>query len=393
MHRATPIALLAACGLLAQAAHAQPYESPRPQRPEPAQTPTNSDSLPTPTPQRPANAKPQATLPATPEAPDNVTKSAIREKALQILEEMAFSESPLLRANAIEGLHPAPARAEPVAKAGLVDENVGVRFVAAMTIGKLRLAGAAPSCRPLLHDASPMVRAAALYALNRNRLETNQTELSVMLSSPDARERSQAAYVLGEIGNASAIPMLKESARNDAGVDPAGMRLFKLQVAEALIKLGDNSAAASLDAAMYPKSADEFEAAVLAAQIIGEVRSERAIRQLVSLVETKAPNSSTAANPESGNYLYPRELRLAAATALAKMGYPDGVFVADELRNTPEPVIRAQCAFLYGATRQVGQLRTLREMMDDTSPMVQVSAAAAALRLTDPMRESAVPAR
>ncbi len=381
--RSTPFALLLASGVLVSVAVAQPYESPRP-RATPAKAPIDPDAPQAP---RPDEKRPTLTSPsAPPAAPDTVTRSAIREKALQILEDMAFSESALLRANAIEGLQPTPARAEAVAKAGLVDENVGVRFVAAMTIGKLKLASAAPSCKPLLHDASPMVRAAVLYALHRNRIEANQTELGVMLSSNDTRVRAQAAYVLGEIGNPSAIPMLKEAARDDDGSDPSGMRLFKLQVIEALVKLGDTGAGASLDAALYPKMPEEFEAAVLAAQIIGEVKSERAIWQLVNLVETKSASDSTV-------YLYPRELRLAAATALAKMGYPDGVFVADELRTIPEPVVRAQCAFLYGATRNPGYLTNLRELMDDASPIVQVSAAAATLRLTDPVRGSANPAR
>lgn len=392
--RYLPLSLLASCGLATAVAVAQPYETPRP-RSEPARAPANSDApLPATNPGAPEQSRPSLTSPANvPAAPDNLTKSATREKALQILEEMAFDSSPLLRANAIEGLQPTPARVEPIARAALVDENLGVRFVAAMTIGKLKLAGAAAACKPLLQDSSPMVRAAALYAMHRNKIEANQTELGVMLTSADTRVRSQAAFVLGEIGNRSAIPMLKEAARNDSGADPAGMRLFKLQVTEALVKLGESGASASLDAALYPKMPEEFEAAVLATQIIGEVKSERAIWQLVNLVETKAPDASSAANTNSSDYLYPRELRLAAATALAKMGYPDGVFVADELRNTPEPVVRAQCAFLYGATRNTAYLGILREQMDDPSPIVQVSAAAAALRLTDPPRETAVPAR
>jgi HEAT repeat protein len=285
----------------------------------------------------------------------------------------------------MEGLHAVPTRAESVARAGLVDENLGVRFTAAMTVGKLKLSSAAASVKPLLSDASPMVRAAAIYALHRNGQRVDQSPLASMLHNTDPRVRSQAAFVLGEIGNSSAIAMLKEAARTDPAADSAQSRLFKLQVAEALMKLGDSSAAASLDAALYPKLPEEFEAAVLGAQIIGEVKSERAIWQLVNIVETKAPRGAdTGSSPGGEQFLYPKELRLAAATALAKMNQPDGVFVAEDLRNDQEAAIRSQSAFLYAATGKSASLPTLGEMMSVRSPMVRVSAAASVLRLTDP---------
>jgi len=177
--------------------------------------------------------------------------------------------------------------------------------------------------------------------------------------------------------------MLKDAARMRALGDSTQVRLFGLQVAEALIKLGELDSANSLEAALYPKLAEDFEAAVLSAQIIGEVRNRRAIWQLVNLVETRATGVSGGEQTGGVSYLYPKELRLAAATALAKMGETDGVFVADELARDPEPVIRAQTAFLYAATGQREYLRRLEPLLKDESDLVRVAAAAAILRLID----------
>lgn len=324
-----------------------------------------------------------APVPQRPEQLDAISQSALREQALELLTREALSESAMLRANSIEALHPVPTRAEAAARAGLTDPNIGVRYVAAMTVGKLKLSGMAPAVRPMLQDPEPMIRAAAIYALARNGEKVDQTPLGQLLMDSNPRVRSNAAYLLGEMGNPSAIPMLKEAARMRALGDSTQVRLFSLQVAEALIKLGELDSANSLEAALYPKLAEEFEAAVLSAQIIGEVKNRRAIWQLVNLVETRATGMSGGEQTGGVSYLYPKELRLAAATALAKMGEGDGVFVADELARDPEAVIRAQTAFLYAATGQRAYLRRLEPLLNDESDLVRVAVAAAILRLID----------
>src|SRR5438067_629170 len=100
--------------------------------------------------------------------PDRVAVSALRERALNMLLEATSSPEAQLRANAIEGLTRAPARLEPVLPVALKDQNVGVRTVAAMAVGKARLARLAPAVQPLLDDKSSYVRAAAVYALRAN---------------------------------------------------------------------------------------------------------------------------------------------------------------------------------------------------------------------------------
>lgn len=318
----------------------------------------------------------------------NIEKSELRERSLALLQELARSDNALLRANAVEGLQPAPARCEPLVRAALTDDNVGVRFAAAMTVGRLKLKSSAPLVRPLLSDTDPSVRASAIFALSKTGQNVDQTELASMLMSGDLRARSNAAYILGELGNPSATPMLRDAARqNNPGEAPIGVRLFRLQLAEALVKLGDKPSADVIEAALYPSNRDDFEAAVLAAQIIGEVKIEKAAGQLVNLIEMQPTGSPKPADPRQGVYLQPRELRLAAAASMAKLGYYGGWYVGDSYASDPEPAVRAQAAFVLGATAKRetvnASISRLEKLLDDDNPMVQCSAAAAMLKMLE----------
>ncbi|TVQ62259.1 MAG: HEAT repeat domain-containing protein [Phycisphaerales bacterium] len=304
---------------------------------------------------------------------DPVARSAMRERAIAMLVDATASPDAMARANAIEGLQPAPGRVVPLAIAALNDPNLGVRFVAAMTLGELRAQEATEALRPLLRDASPMVQAAAIFAMTRVGASVDPTPLGTMLRSSDPRVRSNAAFVLGKIGNASAVPMLRAVADEPA---PLGVRaedkLFRLQVAEALVRLGRTDAIHAVRAALYPSEQDGVEAAVLAAQIIGQLEDRRSVAVLVTRI-----NDRVSAGRE---YLMPAEMRLAASLALARMGYRDGAYVADEHAESPDPVLRSQAAFVYGETVRVNELWKLERMLSDPEEMVRVSAAASALR-------------
>jgi len=324
-----------------------------------------------------------------------VARSELREHALELLNELAFSELAEVRANAIEGLQSAPQRVEPIVRAGLADTNLGVRFVAAMTVGKLRLKNTVPLVRPLLHDSSSHVRAAAAYALARNGVQVDLTPISYMLTSGDIWERRQAAYVLGELGNASAIPMLKDAAKQSTTLPKLERKLFELHLSEALAKLGDSTALHTIRAALYTSSREDVESAVVAAQMVGELQDRDSVWQLVQLVEQTIDRPAGTPvqpggerpnwpNPATAQYLQPKELRLAATTALAKMGYPDGLYVAEQYVSDPDPAVRAQVTFLYGAAGSAGgdrSLERLSALMRDESPQVRVAAASAVLRI------------
>lgn len=333
-----------------------------------------------------------------------LVRSTLRESALEVLEDAAFSDSALLRANAIEALQVVPNRVDAVARAGLTDQNAGVRFASLMTIGKLKLQSSRQYLRPLLSDTDPRVRMAAIYALVRLGETVDQTPLANSLLAGESPVRAQAAYILGEIGNPSAVPMLRDTAAPPSRVEGPDGRplekparridetLFRLQIAEALMKLGDDRVRHVIHSALYPAARDDLEAAVLAAQILGELRDDTAIRQLVELIEQPAANSPQTTDPRDRVFLQPIELRLAAATAVAKMGDTGGVYVADTALSSPDPAVRAQACFLYAAAAEVRDrsgvgrearrldLAKLETLLSDPNPLVKVSAAAGLLR-------------
>jgi len=300
-----------------------------------------------------------------------VEMSTMREDALALLLEAAASENPQMRANAIEALSAAPSRAADAARAGLVDDNLAVRYVSAMTCAELRDRSLRPAVEALLDDPSPVVRAAAIGASIRLGGNADPSPLGqLLMGSGDPRKRAQAAFILGEIGDPSALPMLRDAARRSPQTATlAELRLLRLQIAEAMAKLGDPTAIATVRAALYPSRPEELEAAALAVQILGEINDRRSVDQLIYLIE------------RSGVDRMPAEVRLAAAAALAKLGERGGGFVADEYADSDQDVLRAQAAAVYGELGGPENAGKVRGLMDDPDPLVRVAAAAAALRL------------
>lgn len=309
---------------------------------------------------------------ARPSSGSAVSLSALRERAAGVLLDLTASPNAQIRANAVEGLEAMPARLESVVALAVLDDNLGVRSVALMVGGRHRIRAIAPAARLGVRDDSPFVRGAALYALKRLGEEPDLTPLATMLmEDPEPRVRAHAAFILGEIGEASALSMLRHAAgRPMPRASEASVQLMRLQIAEAMVKLGDEGQIHSLHAALFPSRPDDLEAAALAAQILGEVNARRSIPDLINLA---------VATDERGNPM-PAEVRLAAARSVARLGRRDGDFIAREYSTNPSPVIRAQVASVYADTLDRGELGTLEAMLDDPEPLVQVAAAAGLLR-------------
>lgn len=304
----------------------------------------------------------------------SVERSQLRERAIEMLLAATQSSLPQMRANAIEGLLLAPTRLDSAVALGLKDENLGVRSVAAMAVGRAKLSSLGPSCEPLLMDESPFPRISATYAMMRLGRPVDPGQLSAfLLSDPSPRVRAHAAYVLGELKNPSASGMLRQALLDKMSLAPAEeVRLMQLQIAEALVKLGDSAQVQTVRAALYPSRPEELEAAALAIQIIGEVKDRGAVDQLIYL---------DAYRDEAGQRM-PAEVRLALASAMAKMGMKEGAFIAREFEASEVPAIRAQAASVFGETGQRDNLRQLATMMDDPDGFVRVAAASAVLKIT-----------
>ncbi len=296
----------------------------------------------------------------------------LRALAVETLLGMTSDVSPELRANALEALQGNSSSLESVAALGLSDRNAGVRSVAAMVVGREKLDELSPMLEGLTHDSSPFVRASALFGLSKvGRDEVDLTPLSAMLlDSEDIRVSSHAAFVLGELGNSSAIPLLQQAAGRSWGqTAPIQRQIFRLQVSEAMIKLGDMDSMHVVRGALYPARPEELEATALAVQIIGEVKDRGAIDQLIYLVD------------EESDRPMPAEVRLAIAGALAKLGLPEGGFIADEYAQDLNPVVRAQAATVYGRTGRVEHFPKLEAMLADESPQVRTAAAGGILEI------------
>jgi len=300
--------------------------------------------------------------------------AAVREKALNLLANTAQAGQPEERANALEALTLAPARLATIVESSLQDQNTAVRAVAAMSVGKAKLNNLAPRIRPLLHDESPFVRAAAMFALKRCGASVDISPLGNMLFDPSPQLRAHAAFILGELGDKSALGMLREAHGDQTKGNSAEQRISDLQIAEARVKLGDEVARSDIRAALYPAKPEDLEATVLAIQIAGEVHDTASINRLIEL-------TSNAKDP-SGQEL-PGEIRMTAATALAKLGQPHGSYIAREYFQGGKETQRALAATLMGQTQRPENLQMVSRLMGDPDGRVRVSAAAAVVRITD----------
>jgi len=357
---------------VAHAAPATPTMQPPATAPEPTRTPVpnpvpNLAPMPTqavaeaPAPTAAPTVAPSATMsePAraaesAPQAPD----------AARVLRASATSDYAALRAHAIEAAIGNPRLLAELAPRALRDENRGVRFVACMAVAESRAAGLAESLTPLLADQSASVRAAAMLALARSGEKVNFSPLAAMLEDNDPEIRANAYLVLGELGNQSAIPMIRDSiGRGMKRVNPLRVRLVDLAAAEALVKLGDETEVEPIRAALFAPP-EQGELTVVACDAVRRLRDEVARPMLERLVSA---GGSGTRSPE---------IRLAAARALAALGQsPMPMTVASQFLEHPDARIRAQVAALLGEIRSPEAMGLLANLLADRSPVVQVAAA------------------
>ncbi|MDY7108993.1 MAG: HEAT repeat domain-containing protein [Planctomycetota bacterium] len=295
-----------------------------------------------------------------------------RERAIDLLLQATEANDPLLRANAIEALHHAPQALAPAVRRALADPNEGVRFVAAMTVGRKRLASLAEAVEPLLNDDSGSVRAAAIYALRRCGRSIDLNPLAEMIRSGDPTMKGNAAMILGELGNPSAVPMLQEAVGRTLPRTPvARTKIVDLQIAEALVKLGHEGGLDAIRAALFAP-VEQGELTVLACQMCGQLADK-----------AYAPSLRDMATRE-GRLEEPPEIQLAAAEALARM---DRTWALPHIPlahvGSDRPALRAQAAITLGSFPATPRtLEVLAGLLADTDPTVQVAAAGAVVRLT-----------
>lgn len=296
----------------------------------------------------------------------------LRAQAVRLLEGATLSPDPQIRAHAYEALLPVPRELNRVVSRGLVDENLGVRSIAAVTVGQAGLGGHDDSLRRLLADESPFVRVSAVFALVRLGRDVDRGALAgALFQEENPGLRAHAAYLLGEIGDRSALPLLKDAARAPMPkADPARVRILDLQLSEAMTKLGDESQLEPLRAALYPAQPSDLEATGLAIQALGEV-GDRSVRgTLIQLSESAGPSGE----------LMPPEILLSVAMAMAKLGDRNGWFLGEMFWENERALVRADAAAVFGWTARTEDLAKLERMLSDPEEVVRVAAAAGLLR-------------
>lgn len=306
-----------------------------------------------------------------------VERSELRERAATLLADMAMDQDPAIRANAIESLTRAPARLRTVLPVALEDANPAVRSVAAMAAGQTDRCEVGAQLRGMLTDSSPFVRSSAAFALARCGEAVDLAELAtLLLTDPSPRLRAHASYLLGELGDASAVPMLLDAAAQPLPrATDIEARLLQIQIAEALVKLGDRAQSHTLYTALYAFRAEELEATVLAVQILGELGLRESISNL---------NNLLAFRDERGGTM-PPEVQLITARALMRLGArgePPYVQVGRVRADSPDPGLRALAAHVLGESRLDADLVRLRRLLQDPDPFVQVAAGAGVLQAT-----------
>jgi HEAT repeat protein len=304
-------------------------------------------------------------------------------RALDILVEASIDPRAQLRANAVEALQPVPRRVLPVTQRALGDRNEAVRFAGAVTAGMLKFDSLTGAIRPLLADPSPSVRAAARYTLYQLGQEVDLTPLARILMGPDATARANSAMLLGMMGDRSAVPLLQQASQAPLPARISGNQaaVIRMQIAEAMVKLGADSELNAIRAGAY-SNLDEVR--VLAITAMGEVADRRMVPALQRFLGRP-----------------PLEIQLAAAGALARMGEYDGrliVLEASQMQTVPMEqlgdeqarrlagAVRSQAAWAMGWFSGEPTMSRLIQMLDDPDELVRVSAAAAVVRRVQAMR-------
>ncbi len=335
--------------------------------------PAVGDALPTPTTPPPPAAPSSEPIPVGDPA-------ALRTRAISILEELSRNEWAQVRANAIEALRGAPATLDVVAARALVDPNRGVRYTAARTLALSHRCDVVHLAEPLLNDPSDSVRAAAITFLALCGRNPDQSPLARMVMSDDPEVRANAYVALGDIGNKSAVGLIRASLGHGLELVPANrLKIVNLQAAEALALLGDPLEREPIRAALFAPP-EQGELTVLACQMVGELRDERSAPLLYRLFEVKE------------GYVRPPEIRLAAVTALARISAgqltPQEVErLLVEIRPTimsPDPGVRAQAATALAAVGGPESVRLIGALLGDAHPVVRAAAAGGVLVLVQP---------
>jgi HEAT repeat protein len=313
---------------------------------------------PTPAKQDTAVAPAEAPVTTPPKySPEPLNPELIDKAKHELLGETTASD-PYLRCNALEALADVdPTEAPQPILDALNDPEISVRFAAIMAAGKIKLVDAHPKLQQMADDQDLRIQAAVRYALHRLGDTRRSHDLEKLATNGDAHVRGTVAQVLGLLGEPSAAPILVH-----LKADPVPS--VRIQADEALWRLGDHRGLEDLIAYSISGYPDDQIIALLA---IAAPKDERVLQHVRGQLQS--------------DYT---EVSLAAARACGMLGSDEGWNVAVPAAKSNDPRQRSLAALAMGAIGRSDLQPHLKELLEDPSDAVRISAATAILELRPP---------
>ena len=271
-----------------------------------------------------------------------ISMDGIYVDARTALLQAAVSEDPVTRANAMEaiGRTLGPSSGGILAQ-GLDDENVTVRFAAAMAIGDMGYPPAEKRLIQLIEDpeSDQRVVSAAIYALYWHNNEKYAGQLGTLLFSDFDLGRAAAAMAMGKMDESSAVGPLRSL------LDEEEVPGVRVSILEALARLGDKASMQTLESYARGYFLDLRLAAIPA------------------LARTKTPRAEMVLEELLGSRNPPR-VRIAAAGGLGLLGAASdrGYNLCCEALRDPEGMLRRSYGNKQINPVEVSSLRQLAEI-------------------------------
>lgn len=246
--------------------------------------------------------------------PDDAT---LRKEAYHYLLRAIRSDWPSVRVNAMEAfVRVAPHQGQPYFHQYLFDAIPPVRSAACIAIGELRDRSSAQRLRRVLADEDTMVRLSAAFAMFRLSQEQSQRaeyarQLADALQDSNPLVRRHAAMLIGMSGDPGARELLRYFYRDDD-------EWVEYQVVESMALLGEEKAVEQLVSYTFRGNAMRQALALLALAKCGGPRAEEILLYRLGAADY-------------------REVRLAAAEGLGRLGRSEGLQVALDSLQHPRP--------------------------------------------------------
>jgi len=302
--------------------------------------------------------------PTVPPPRDVTVPNDLRGDARTALRAATELPDPVLRAHAIEGVKqalqadgwPTVPTFEPrrLILAGLGDRQPVARMAACFAAGELKLEPARDALVDLAGDDDDLVQIAARYALHRLGDTRLSPDLERTARSNKPAVRGTTALALGLLKEPSALNVLRPMQADRSAT-------VRLQVAEAMWRLGEMDGLQTLVGATISAYPDDRMLAILA---LAQPRDTRVIEHVRGQLTHEYP-----------------EVALVAARAMGMLGSDAGYGVALRGARSVDPRQRVLAALAFGAIDRPDAADVLAGLLKDADADVRIAAATAILQL------------